>query len=149
MAQRTGLTALAAMAAAIRSGFAGNDGVLLPIVASAAQMTRKDRCGLGFSLYAIGSSNSRGLVALLWLGPKTEEARSVPLGAGDQSRDLGEIAISLSVMSKSVGQHHDAVAPALPFPDQDRARLDPARQQDFSTWLCSICLHHLVEQALH
>src|SRR5258708_4897103 len=148
MAQRTGFVILAAMATAGRNGFNGTGSVPFPIVASAAQMTRTGRCGLGYSLCAVRPGASRWLVDLLPLGPQTKEPRSVPACAGNQDCDFGKITVGLAVISKALRQHHHPMAFALPFPDKDRARFDPARQHDLAVWLCSICLQHLVEQAL-
>src|SRR5258705_3884185 len=147
MAQRTGLIALVAMRATVRIGFACACGVPLPIGASATRSTR-DRCGLGFSLGGTGPIRSRRLVALFCLGPQTKEPRSVPFGAGNQDRDFREIAVGIPIIDEPVLQHRDAMALALPFSDKDRARLNPARQHYLSARLRSICLHHLVKQAL-
>src|SRR3977135_691173 len=88
------------------------------------------------------------LVAHLGLGPQTKEPRPVPPGAGDQDRDFGEIAVGIPVIDEPVSQHRDAVALSLPFPDQDRAWLDPARQHDLAVWLGSKSLQRLIKQAL-
>src|ERR1700730_13726252 len=88
------------------------------------------------------------LAAVFGLGPQAKKSRSVPAGAGNQDRDFGEIAVGIPVIDEPIRQHRDAVAPALPCPHKDRARLDPARQHDLAAWLRSICLHHLIEQAL-
>src|SRR6266851_8458612 len=124
MAQRTGLIGLAAMTITNRSGFGRRTGVPLPRAVSAARGIQTSG-GLGFPLRDVGSIRVDGLAVLIRLGPQTKEPRSVPPGAGNQDRDFGEIGVGLSVVSKPVRQHHDAVALALPFPDQNRARLDP------------------------
>src|SRR6266851_8938402 len=115
MAQRTGLIALAAMTITGRGDFQGTAGVPLPIIASAAQMTRTGRCGLCLSLGAIGSIRSRSLVALFRLGPQAEKPWPVPLDAGNQTCNFGEVAEGLPVIRKPVRQHHDAVAFAFPL----------------------------------
>src|SRR6266404_9118850 len=147
MAQRTGFVILAAMATAGRNGFNGTGSVPFSIVASAAQMARTGY-GLSFPLCALGPVRSRRLAALLRVGPQTKEPRPVPPGAGNENCDFGEVAKGLPVIGKAFRQHHHPIAFAFPFPDQDRAGLDPARQHDLAARLPSICLHHLVEQAL-
>src|ERR1700676_2657017 len=108
MAQRTGFVILAAMATASRNGFDGTGSVPFPIVASAAQMTRTGRCGLGYSLCAVRPGASRRLVDLLPLGPQAEKPRPIPPRAGNQDRDFGEMTKSLPFISKAVYQHHAA-----------------------------------------
>src|SRR5882762_752233 len=126
MAQRTGLIALAAMTITGRSD--GTTVVPLPIIAAAAQMTRTARCALCFALGANGPVRSRRVVAhFLRLGPQAEKPWAVPPDAGDQTCNFGEVAKGLALIGKPFRQHHDAVTPAVPFPDKDRARLDPAR----------------------
>src|SRR5258707_10181976 len=109
MAQRTGLIGLAAMTITIRSGFGRGAGLSLPKAASAAQVMQTSG-GLGFPFRDVGSIRRDGLAALIRFGPQTKEPRSVPPGAGNQDRDFGEIGVGLSVVSKPVRQHHDAVA---------------------------------------
>src|SRR6202162_744021 len=53
--------------------------------------------------------------------PKAEEARTVPLGAGDGEGDLGEAVISLAVPGKAVSHHHHPLRLSIPLPDQNRA----------------------------
>src|SRR5258706_15132888 len=52
--------------------------------------------------------------------PKAEEARTVPLGAGDGEGDLGEAVISLAVPGKAVSHHHHPLRLSLPLPYQNR-----------------------------
>src|SRR5258708_2253328 len=111
MAQRTGLIALAAMTITGRGDFQGTAGVPLPIIASAAQMTRTGRCALCFALGAIGAVRSRSLVAVLCLGPQAEKPRTVPPDAGDQTCNFGEVAKGLALIGKPFRQHHDLVTP--------------------------------------
>src|ERR1700737_68773 len=130
-----------------RSGFGFRTGVPRPKAAPAARVIQTSG-GLGFPLWDVGSIGVDGLAALIRFGSQTKESRSVPPGAGNQDRDLGEIGVGLSVVRKPTRQHHDAVALALPLPDQNRARLDPARQHDLAVRLRGIPFHHLIEQAL-
>src|SRR5229473_6958197 len=146
MAQRTGLIALAAMTTTSLCGFGRGAGVPRPTVAYAARLIQTSG-GLGFPLRDVGSIRMVGL-ATIRLGPQTKEPRPVPSGAGNENCDFGEIGVGQSVVGKPVCQHHDAVALALPLPDQNRTRLDPAWQHDFAVRLRDIRLRHLIEQAL-
>ncbi len=57
----------------------------------------------------------------------TKEPRPVPLQACDQARDLGESDVLLAILDVAVGSHLDLVALTLPFPRQDRIRLEGRR----------------------
>src|SRR6266851_6982923 len=108
MAQRTGLIALAVMMITGRGEFQGTAGGPLPIIASAAQVTRTGRCRHCFSRRAFGLIRSCSLVALLRLGPHAEKPRAVPPDAGDQTCNFGEVAKSLALIGKPFRQHDDA-----------------------------------------
>src|SRR5258708_25803523 len=53
--------------------------------------------------------------------PEAEEARTVPLGAGDGEGDLGEAVIGLAIPGKAVSHHHHPLRLSIPLPDQNRA----------------------------
>src|SRR6202022_5130883 len=80
--------------------------------------------------------------------PEPEEPWAVPLGAGNLRGDFGQAGEPLTVIGKTIGHYHDAVAFAFPCPYQFGARLDPTGQFKPAVGLRHYSLHQLIEQSL-
>src|SRR5215210_5034155 len=63
-------------------------------------------------------------IARTFLLPQPEEARSIPVRAGDQPGDLGEARIALSRIGEPALCDDHAMSGAGPFPDELGAGLD-------------------------
>ena len=55
--------------------------------------------------------------------PKPEKAMAVPVGPRHRLGDLGQAAESLAIRGEALLQDHDPLEPALPFTNEQRARL--------------------------
>src|ERR1700710_36656 len=119
MAQRTGLIVLTAMTSTLLGCLVGEFGIPLAIIASAAEMTRTTGRDTRTPIRIGGAASMCGLAAFFGLGPQPKEPRSIPPGAGNETRDFGEVAEGLAIVGKSFRLHHDAVASALPFANKD------------------------------
>src|SRR4051812_15334764 len=64
-----------------------------------------------------------------FLLPQAEEARSIPVRAGDQPGDLREARIALSGVGEPTLSDDHAMSGAAPFPDEFGTGLDPAPAQ--------------------
>ncbi len=80
--------------------------------------------------------------------PQPEEARSVPVRAGDQTGDLGQARVPLPGKTESVFDNDDPVDRSGPFADQLGAWLEPALAQCCQDSCRIVRLSQPIEQAL-
>src|SRR5215210_5179396 len=87
-------------------------------------------------------------IARTFLLPQPEEARSIPVRAGDQPGDLGEARVGLSRIGEPALCDNHAMSGAGPFPDEFGTGLDPAPAQGGQHRRWILGLGQAVEQPL-